>query len=309
VTYQNDVRLLIVDQEPKTTLCIAAELRKINNQFIVDTANSAQEAILRIQQIEYNLVITDYHLPAIDGTSLVKKMRSINSKLRVIVMTEQANARFRREIFTRLKVEAYLEKPFNGEQLAQVVNKTLSEVEKPNPAVAKPAAKPAGSASNQHPLTKRLQHFRANTNARCVLVLSKSGHIMDMVGDTTDLDTNSISALVAANFMAGIELLGKILGNESVFNTSYYEGPNYTIYANSIDSNYLLAIIFGRESKQGVIRFYVNKLIEDLVPILRDKVSFSQNVSTDTLDIDFSQEMKSDLDKLFGAVPTQTSIL
>lgn len=301
MSFTSDIRLLVVDHEPHTTFSLASELRKLGRQYIVDTTNSAQEAILRIQQIEYSLIIVDYKMPEVDGTAFIKKIQSICTNMRIIVMSDQTTARFRRDIVSRLNLEAYLEKPFSPEKIRQLVAHSIEKIQE-REVTPPPVVKP----ESQHPLTDRLQQYRANTNARCVLVLSKSGHIMDIVGDTSDLDTNSISALVAANFMAGIELLGRMLGNDSVFKTSYYEGPNYNIYAHSIDSNYLLAIIFSHESKQGVIRFYVNKLIEDLIPILRDKVMFSQNVTTNSLEEGFSQGMISDLDKLF-AVPIKSS--
>ena len=88
-----------------------------------------------------------------------------------------------------------------------------------------------------------------------------------------------------------------MLGNASVFKTSYHEGPNYNIYAHGIDENFLLAIIFGQECKQGVVRFYTAKLVEELTPLLATQ----EPPSMELLDREFSQAVSVDLDNLFSA--------
>jgi predicted regulator of Ras-like GTPase activity (Roadblock/LC7/MglB family) len=146
-------------------------------------------------------------------------------------------------------------------------------------------------------LTERLQSFRIDTSATCVLVLSHSGHVIDRAGDTGGLELSGISALVAANFMAGMEL-ARLLGNGSIFKTSFHEGSTYNIYAHSIDDDFLLAIIFGQKSKQGVIRFYANKLVEDLGSLLVDEML----PSMESLDEGFSEAVEIGLDNLFRPV-------
>ena len=286
----NPIRVLVVDDEPNMTLTLAAGLRKLGKQYIVDTANSGQEAINRLRQLEYALVITDYQMPGMNGSTLVQKIQQLCPETLVILMSGHGTDDFRRDIVKGLQLEAYLDKPFEIEQIRQIVRqavtKTQREQQTPPPVV---------QPKSQEILSDCLKEFRTNTGARCVLVLSNSGHVIETAGDTADLDTNGISALVAANFLAGVEL-ARMLGNKSVFKRSYHEGPNYNIYAYGIDDNFLLAIIFGRESKQGIIRFYVGKLVDDLMPLL----AVEKLPSMESLDDEFSQSVSADLDSLFN---------
>ncbi len=286
----NPIRVLIVDDEPNMTLTLATGLRKLGKQYIVDTANSGQEAINRIRQIEYALVITDYQMPGMNGSTLVQKIQQICPETLVILMSGHGTEDFRRDLVKGLQLEAYLDKPFEIAQIRQIVKtavtKTQRQIKAPPPIIQKRSKKV---------LSDCLKQFRTNTGARCVLVLSNSGHVIETAGDTADLDTNGISALVAANFLAGVEL-ARLLGNKSVFKRSYHEGPNYNIYAYGIDSNFLLAIIFGRESKQGIIRFYVGKLVDNLMPLL----AVEKLPSMESLDDEFSQSVNADLDNLFS---------
>jgi predicted regulator of Ras-like GTPase activity (Roadblock/LC7/MglB family) len=203
-------------------------------------------------------------------------------------MTAHGTEMLRRDVIGSLGLEAYLDKPFEISQIRQIVQTAVAKIQ------AEETRPPIQSQAKQ-PITEILAQFRADTAVRCVLILSQSGHVLDVVGDTDSLDLSSISALVAANFMAGIEL-ARLLGNESVFKTSYHEGPNYNIYAHSIDSNFLLAIIFGSESKQGIVRFYTTKLVEDLAPLLTEEML----PSMEALDVEFSQAISVNLDSLFS---------
>lgn len=284
------IHVLIVDDEPHTTLSLAAGLRKLGQQYVVDTASTGQEAIRKVQAQAYELVITDYKMPGMSGLTLVQKIHQLCPQTKVVMMSGHGTDVLRRDVIGSLDLEAYLDKPFDMAQIRQIVQQAVVRAQEKK--VVPPPLVPLAA---KRPLTERLLQFRTNTGARCVLVLSNSGHVLEAVGDTADLDVNGISALVAANFMAGVEL-ARLLGNDSVFKTSYHEGPNYNIYAHSIDSNFLLAIIFGQESKQGVVRFYVNKLVEDAAPLLANEMLPSMSA----LDEGFSEAVNADLDALFS---------
>ena len=288
------IHVLIVDDEPNMTFHLANGLRKMGEQYDVDTANTGQEAIHKLEKKEYALVITDYKMPGMSGLTLVQKIHHAAPQTRVVLMSGHGTDTLRRDVIGSLKLEAYLDKPFEISEIRHIVQAAVDKMEK-----GKTIPSPPLQPETKQSIIQRLQLFRTNTAARCVLVLRQSGHVLDVAGDTADLDLGGISALVAANFMAGIEL-ARLLGNDSVFRTSLHEGPNYNIYAHSIDSNFLLAIIFGQESKQGVVRFYVNKLVEDLAPLLADEITPSMS----SLDAEFSEELRSGLDDLFTGVLT-----
>ena len=132
-------------------------------------------------------------------------------------------------------------------------------------------------------------------NAHCVFVISSSGHLVDQCGDTSALDIDSISTLIAANFMASIEL-SSLLGSSTSFKASYHEGTDYNIYAHAIDGDFLLAVIFGKESKQGIVQFYAQKLASYLAPLLVEQGLSS----THELDNIFLQALNEKLDDLFS---------
>lgn len=280
--------VLIVDDDPVMIKLLSAGLEKSDKHYTIDTAKNGEEALRKVKERFYSLVITDYKMPGISGITLVQKIDQIAPETRVILMSGYGSDVLKRDVIDSLKVEAYLDKPISINEIRKIVENIFLEIQQPK--VSPPKMQP----DLQYTISERLNYFRSDVGAECVLLLSKSGHLIDKAGDVKTHDISGISALVVANFMAGIEL-ARMLGNNSVFKTSYHEGPNHNIYAHDIDGNFMLATICGLKSKQGMVRFYTGKLIEELKPILANEVL----PSMESLDEEFSQTLAEDLNSLF----------
>jgi predicted regulator of Ras-like GTPase activity (Roadblock/LC7/MglB family) len=98
------------------------------------------------------------------------------------------------------------------------------------------------------------------------MLLSSGGYPIEIAGMTEGLNTSTVGALVAANFMAAVEL-SKMLGNTSIFKSSYHEGPDYNIYAYDVTGELLLAVIFGTEAKTGAVWHYTKQTASELAEL------------------------------------------
>jgi len=295
-------RVLIVDDHRTILTIIAAGIRKLGDEYgdeyIVETANNGQEALKKIQalkntyQEEYDLVITDYMMPNMNGIEVAKSVKKLSPKSQIVLMSAHNMATIKTKAKS-LEVLGVLKKPISIFHIREIVQRVF-EQPVTNSRESKQLKAKIGLAAQQSTLFEPLNSLRVNTNARCILLLSSSGHLVEVVGQTSDLDISSVSALVAANFMAAAEL-AKLVGNSSIFKSSYHEGVNYDIYAHDINGKFLLAIIFGLESKVGLVRHYANKTVALLPPLLTDDL-----FSVDFSDSDISETIQDDLDDLFG---------
>lgn len=68
-----DARLLVVDDEESLRITMAAIFEK--EGYLVDTAATGDEAIGLLQQLEYDLVLTDLHMEGGDGLSVLSQIR------------------------------------------------------------------------------------------------------------------------------------------------------------------------------------------------------------------------------------------
>ena len=126
--------------------------------------------------------------------------------------------------------------------------------------------------TNQTTSTQEIQHelrkLKYNTNSHCVLLMTTSGHIIDSAGSFDHYALTNMSALIAANFMATTEL-ARLVGNKSAFKTCHNTGPEFDIFAYGLNEEFLLAVVFGENSKIGLVRYYVNQASTVLLDFLK----------------------------------------
>lgn len=79
-------KILIVDDE-KTVRKVMAEALK-STEHRIDIAENGLEAIRRIGESSYDLIITDYLMPKIDGLELVRRIRSQSSTPIIVVTSD-----------------------------------------------------------------------------------------------------------------------------------------------------------------------------------------------------------------------------
>ncbi len=256
-------RVLLVDDDPRLTIILAAGLEKLNSEYIVETAENGSEALSKLQQNHYALVITDYSMPDMNGLKLAESIRQISPQTQIILMTGHGTDRVR-QAADSLVLAGYIDKPFTLEELRVIVDRAVGQTQQLG--LGEDPYRSGAQVVNAN-IIEVLQTLQANTAARCVLLLSAGGYPVQIAGQTNSLDIISISALVAANFMAAAEL-ARLLGTGSIFKSSYHEGNDYNIYAYKITEELLLAVIFGREGKPGMVWFYTKQTATRLLPLL-----------------------------------------
>lgn len=227
-----------------------------------------------------------------NGIEVAQSVKKLSPNSQIILMSAH-NMGFLEEIAKSLDVVGLLSKPISIAHIREIVQRVFEQT-KSNSEKSVKLETQIHEAAEQSPLFEPLNTLRMNANARCVLLLSATGHLVEVVGQADDFDISSVSALVAANFMAATEL-AKLLGNRSIFKSSFHEGEDYDIYSHDINGEYLLAVIFSLESKAGLVRFYVNKAVEILPPLLTQEL-----FSVDFSDNDISDSIQNDLASLFG---------
>jgi len=115
-------RILIVDDEP----FIRDVLRKVVSGagFMSDTAQNAQEAIQKLAESEYEMVLTDITMPGLDGLQLLQHVATQYTEIAVIMITGVTDLK---SAIVALSSGAYdyVTKPFNVLELTSKIHKAL----------------------------------------------------------------------------------------------------------------------------------------------------------------------------------------
>lgn len=116
-TLNNKKRILIVDDENVIVDSCSRTLRE--QGFDVDTARSGVEGVKKAARGNFDVIITDYKMPDIDGMELMDCVKRTNPHAPVIMITGHSTRDLEVNA-TRLGVFEYLEKPFSPAEISDV---------------------------------------------------------------------------------------------------------------------------------------------------------------------------------------------
>jgi len=115
-----DMRILFVDDEPIMTK--SAE-RVLNAEgYMVDGVFSGKEAIYRMEQDHYDLLVTDLRMPEMDGVTLIRRTRQYRPSMGIVVITGYPSQETMKEVLD-LGIIDYVPKPFTPDVLIDVTRR------------------------------------------------------------------------------------------------------------------------------------------------------------------------------------------
>ena len=116
-------RVLLVDDETEfvETLALRLETRGLR----VDTADSGEAAIAKVQEKQYDAILLDLAMPGMDGVEALQRIREHNPDSQVIVVTGRATVQNAKEVM-RLGALDLLEKPVEIETLTELIDQAAT---------------------------------------------------------------------------------------------------------------------------------------------------------------------------------------
>lgn len=116
------LRLMIVDDEPIILEGIRDMIEEENTPFgKIILANDGIDALEKIDYFQPDLIITDIHMPGIDGLAFIKQAQQKKVK-RFIILTGHDVFEYARKA-VQLQVVDYMLKPVNQQELAELLKR------------------------------------------------------------------------------------------------------------------------------------------------------------------------------------------
>lgn len=155
------ISILVIDDERIIHESCARILREHGYQ--IDSAMNGQEALQKLKDKRYNLVLSDIKMPGMDGVQTLELMKRHAPDVTVIMFTGFASVDTARATM-KLGAFDYLPKPFTPEELLSAVHKALASAR---------AARREREREDQ--FRRLLQSIQATLNLREVLNLIVTG--------------------------------------------------------------------------------------------------------------------------------------
>ena len=117
-------RILVVDDDPMMTQLVTDMLSL--DGYRVETVPNGVAALEKVQVRPYDLILTDLHMPELDGAALYRELtrRQAHPPRRIIFLTGTAGESEAHRLVQETGLPV-LRKPFNVVDLLELVQKTL----------------------------------------------------------------------------------------------------------------------------------------------------------------------------------------
>ena len=119
-------KVLFVDDDRILRHMIQEKLDKYKTTFTVLTAEDGLDAVKELKKNSISLVVTDLHMPQMDGFALLAHLSEKYPDIPVIIQTGYGTSKSRKHALERGAV-GYIEKPLKIEQLAEKIIATLKK--------------------------------------------------------------------------------------------------------------------------------------------------------------------------------------
>jgi len=126
MTSKQNIKILLVDDDPAILEILADLVNIFGYEF--STANSGTEAIDKLKQDSYDIVLTDMMMPGMSGMDLLKYVNSNYPQIKVMVVTGYDRS-FTYTDVIQAGASDFISKPFNTDELEAKINRLVREIE------------------------------------------------------------------------------------------------------------------------------------------------------------------------------------
>ena len=111
-------------------------------------------------------------------------------------------------------------------------------------------------------ITQSLQRFLYDSNARCALLVDRTGQLVATVGEQPNFDPTAFATLTAADFSAN-DQLARLIG-ETDFNSLFHQGEKESMYLADVARRIILVVLFDNRTTLGLVRLKMKLVAEEL---------------------------------------------
>lgn len=120
---ESPVRILVVDDEVNIVQVLETLLQR--QGYLVRTAANGREALQRLQEEDFDVMVADIRMEPVDGLSLLSQALTRQPHLAVVMMTAYAAVETALQAMKRGAFD-YICKPFRIEELQEIVDRAVS---------------------------------------------------------------------------------------------------------------------------------------------------------------------------------------
>ncbi len=111
-------------------------------------------------------------------------------------------------------------------------------------------------------ITRTLERFLTDCDARCALLVDRNGQLVATVGEQPKFDPTAFATLTAADFSAN-DQLARLVGEQD-FQSLFHQGERESMYLADVARRVILVVLFDNRTTLGLVRLKLKQTVEEL---------------------------------------------
>jgi two-component system, chemotaxis family, protein-glutamate methylesterase/glutaminase len=129
-------RILVVEDH-LPNLRLIKQILAMEDCYLVDEAVDGEEALKKIKNNDYDALLTDWLMPKVDGTKLIKQVRKELTSPPYIMMITAIQTDQAKEKILEIGADEFISKPVRGKELLATLREGLARRAQPLPKIQK----------------------------------------------------------------------------------------------------------------------------------------------------------------------------
>ncbi|MBN2181672.1 MAG: response regulator [Sedimentisphaerales bacterium] len=117
-------KILIVDDEKNIRMTLTQALEDMDVE--IDTAVNGEEALSKLQDGDFGLVLLDLRMPGIDGMQVLDRLSKDRPDVKIIIITAHGTIDAAVDAMKQGAID-FIQKPFTPEEIRDMVSKVIQE--------------------------------------------------------------------------------------------------------------------------------------------------------------------------------------
>jgi len=120
--------VLIVDDETQILKLLKRTLESAKKMdYNITIATNGEYGLKQIKKSVFDIVLSDYKMPRMDGIEFLKKVREESPETLRFMITGQGDLEVAKEAINKADIDQYIEKPWDTDELLLTIQKMLKE--------------------------------------------------------------------------------------------------------------------------------------------------------------------------------------
>lgn len=216
----SSARILITDDEESLRFILRETMMR--EGYVVELATNGEEAVQKVREMEFDLVIMDIKMPKLDGLEALKEMRRVRPHLIVVMITAHGSNQIAIQAVQNGAYD-YFSKPFELEEMRIVIRRALEKQQ----------------------LLRQINHLETRLLDKLSFdrIIGKSAAMQEVYEVIEKVVTNDVTVLITGESGTGKELVAQAIH----YHSRRKSKPFVSVNCAAIPETLLESELFGHE--------------------------------------------------------------